>query len=271
MTARVWRLLTRLDRKWTVPGSAIGMPPSLQIGDSWLHAPFGYFLPRGCREARFRCPIVRYGWRDLGKSLMIRITEGIAIDEAEIEESFVRASGPGGQNVNKLATAVQLRFDARRSPALSAAERSRLAAARRPPADARRRHRHHRPAAPHPGAQPPRRARPADRADPPRGAAAAAAQADAPDACVPAPPPGSQGPAVGAQDRAHRPAGGGLIAPGRSRLSPHPPWAIAPLAARWSRRCSRANDGARWRPLAGEAAVRRCEPSPSATGLARRA
>jgi ribosome-associated protein len=42
---------------------------------------------------------------------MIRITGSIAIDEREIEESFIRASGPGGQNVNKLATAVQLRFD----------------------------------------------------------------------------------------------------------------------------------------------------------------
>jgi ribosome-associated protein len=49
---------------------------------------------------------------------MIRITETIAIDEAEVEESFVRASGPGGQNVNKLSTAVQLRFDVRRSPSL---------------------------------------------------------------------------------------------------------------------------------------------------------
>ena len=49
---------------------------------------------------------------------MIRITDSISIDEAELEESFVRSSGPGGQNVNKLSTAVQLRFDARRSPSL---------------------------------------------------------------------------------------------------------------------------------------------------------
>jgi ribosome-associated protein len=49
---------------------------------------------------------------------MIRITDSISIDEAEIEESFVRSSGPGGQNVNKLSTAVQLRFDVRRSPSL---------------------------------------------------------------------------------------------------------------------------------------------------------
>ena len=52
------------------------------------------------------------------KPRMIRVTETIAIDEREIEESFIRASGPGGQNVNKLATAVQLRFDVRRSPSL---------------------------------------------------------------------------------------------------------------------------------------------------------
>jgi ribosome-associated protein len=49
---------------------------------------------------------------------MIRITDAIAIEEREIEESFIRASGPGGQNVNKLSTAVQLRFDVRRSPSL---------------------------------------------------------------------------------------------------------------------------------------------------------
>jgi ribosome-associated protein len=49
---------------------------------------------------------------------MIRITDTISIDESEIRESFVRASGPGGQNVNKLSTAVQLRFDVRHSPSL---------------------------------------------------------------------------------------------------------------------------------------------------------
>jgi ribosome-associated protein len=49
---------------------------------------------------------------------MIRITDRISIDESEIDESFVRSSGPGGQNVNKLSTAVQLRFDVRRSPSL---------------------------------------------------------------------------------------------------------------------------------------------------------
>ena len=50
--------------------------------------------------------------------MAIRITDNISIDESEIEESFVRSSGPGGQNVNKLSTAVQLRFDVRRSPSL---------------------------------------------------------------------------------------------------------------------------------------------------------
>src|ERR1700674_2589527 len=49
---------------------------------------------------------------------MIRITDHIAIDESELDESFIRSSGPGGQNVNKLSTAVQLRFDVRRSPSL---------------------------------------------------------------------------------------------------------------------------------------------------------
>ena len=57
---------------------------------------------------------------------MIRVTSTISIDEREIEESFIRSSGPGGQNVNKLATAVQLRFDVRRSPALPDDVRQRL-------------------------------------------------------------------------------------------------------------------------------------------------
>jgi ribosome-associated protein len=57
---------------------------------------------------------------------MIGITDSISIDEREIEENFVRSTGPGGQNVNKLATAVQLRFDVRRSPSLPPAVRARL-------------------------------------------------------------------------------------------------------------------------------------------------
>jgi ribosome-associated protein len=57
---------------------------------------------------------------------MIQVTAHIAIDEREIEESFVRSSGPGGQNVNKLSTAVQLRFDVRHSPSLPGDVRERL-------------------------------------------------------------------------------------------------------------------------------------------------
>jgi ribosome-associated protein len=49
---------------------------------------------------------------------MIRITDDISIDESELSESFVRSSGPGGQNVNKVSSAVQLRFDVRQSPSL---------------------------------------------------------------------------------------------------------------------------------------------------------
>jgi ribosome-associated protein len=50
---------------------------------------------------------------------MIEIAPGVTLDENELEFSFIRASGPGGQNVNKVSSAVQMRFDARRSPSLS--------------------------------------------------------------------------------------------------------------------------------------------------------
>src|SRR6266446_2232654 len=66
------------------------------------------------------------GYGDDRLASMIRITPSIAIDESEIEESFIRSPGPGGQNVNKVASAVQLRFDVRASKSLPPPVRLRL-------------------------------------------------------------------------------------------------------------------------------------------------
>ena len=57
---------------------------------------------------------------------MLHVSPTLIIPDVEIDERFVRASGPGGQNVNKVATAVQLRFDVSSSPSLDADVRSRL-------------------------------------------------------------------------------------------------------------------------------------------------
>jgi ribosome-associated protein len=67
---------------------------------------------------RFAARIARRAAGLKVNAAMIRITDAISIDESELEESFVRSSGPGGQNVNKVSTAVQLRFDVRHSASL---------------------------------------------------------------------------------------------------------------------------------------------------------
>ena len=90
---------------------------------------------------------------------MIRLNRGIAIDDRELEFDFIRSSGPGGQNVNKVSTAVRLRFDARGSSSLPEDMRAAVDSTGR---QARRRRRlsdHPRAQRTHPGVKPPRRRR----------------------------------------------------------------------------------------------------------------
>jgi ribosome-associated protein len=60
------------------------------------------------------------------RSIMLRITDKISIDDTELEEQFIRSSGPGGQNVNKVSSAVELRFNVRESPSLFESVKLRL-------------------------------------------------------------------------------------------------------------------------------------------------
>ena len=79
-------------------------------------------LGKGCRTPATLSLLAPPEYRDA----MLFVTDTIAIADWELSESFMRASGPGGQNVNKVSTAVELRFEAERSPHLVSSVKTRL-------------------------------------------------------------------------------------------------------------------------------------------------
>ncbi len=138
---------------------------------------------------------------------MIPVTPTISLDDSEILETFIRGSGPGGQNVNKVATAVQLRFDVRRSPSLPEEVRLRLERLSGQAPHVGGRARHHGPAAPHAGAQSRGCVEPPPGPHPPGDGKAEAAAADTTDARIEEAPPRGEGAACRGQARKNRQAG----------------------------------------------------------------
>jgi ribosome-associated protein len=116
--------------RWISLGFAVVGAGCRVVACSVCHHPTSSFF-HGDSEGTVDVPyhIVKLSQRDidgLPEILMLEITNDISIDESEIQFGFIRSSGPGGQNVNKVASAVQLRFDAKRSASLPEDVRQRL-------------------------------------------------------------------------------------------------------------------------------------------------
>ena len=109
------------DRWWSMAPGPASRPRDVHFraGASHVHRAILNVPPSGC-------PGHGAGETGTGPSMAIRIDDRITLADDEVSEQFVRSPGPGGQNVNKLATAVQLRFDARGSPSLPEDVRERL-------------------------------------------------------------------------------------------------------------------------------------------------